>query len=1004
MSGRSAQDLWHLSIDDLFTTPVETPRLEGPGPFVINLSASTAPISMPSKTLVGFEQHRVFQVTTKEDGRARFRLRLGFFSNVENVEKAVEALRSRYPGAFATQATRDDLRFVAKSNTAQARQKVRTDGPRKIGKKRDVRRDHGPRAGHSTQHAHKQHNDSHKHNGSSNLTAKQLEALEVEAILNAALAEPGERRQARPTPPPQHHAAQSKQARPRRHEPPHKSSKAPSPAPVAVKPASPAKHPTGDTVETAIDLHLVDRIFEAAPPAPARSIDLDDTARAALEMLTKPRAANSPPAPASDSTTSSTSRNRRPPEEVPIDLKLGDTLNEPLKSADLRAASTAPVAVAANVPAPEPQSIAAPAPASTGATSKNRRPEEVPIDLDFVDTIVERLRVPLEAPAPAAEPAAVTAADVGELPIDLHAISRIFEGEPATREDATPPADATGRSESRLIAAAFEAASKAEAKAREEAEAQAQAGAEARQRAEAEARIRAEVEAKVQAELEQKARAEAEARQRVEAEARARAEAEEKLRAEQEARIRAEAETRIRAEIEAQAKADLEARLRAEEEARASAEAERKALAEAEARARAEVEAKLRAETEARLRVEAEVRVRAETEARIRAEAEQRARAEAEAKARAEAQTKARAEAEAKARAEAEARARADAEKARAEAEAKARAEAEASARAEAEGKAKAEAEAKARAEAEKKARAEADAKARAEADAKARAESEAKARAKAEKKARAEAEAKARAEAEAKARAETHAKARAEAEAKARAEAEARAREQAERKAKADAAIRPLVVVDDTSPPDLDSTQTLRALTSVELSDDSQSKWFIVQLALSEQPVNLRTVPHLDIFDEYHLYTVDGVEQGKVLHSLRLGFFSEEVSAAVVAGYLKTHFSDSEVKRVAAAEYERFKERRPKSPSADAPVKAAEDSNATEIVLETKAPKVYVPLPVAPPKEDKKSFWGRKKHKEKTLGEELIEEARQVTLSESAIQRLPDDPSMWSRLFGPKR
>ena len=124
-----------------------------------------------------------------------------------------------------------------------------------------------------------------------------------------------------------------------------------------------------------------------------------------------------------------------------------------------------------------------------------------------------------------------------------------------------------------------------------------------------------------------------------------------------------------------------------------------------------------------------------------------------------------------------------------------------------------------------------------------------------------------------------------------------------------------------------------------------------MVQLSLSDQRVDLSAVPHLDIFDEYHLYVVDSVEQGKVLHSLRLGFFSEEVSASVVAGYLKTYFNDSEIKRVATAEYDRFKDRRPKSPHANGAngSRTATDSNTTTIVLETKEPKVYTPLiPIA--------------------------------------------------------
>jgi hypothetical protein len=281
---------------------------------------------------------------------------------------------------------------------------------------------------------------------------------------------------------------------------------------------------------------------------------------------------------------------------------------------------------------------------------------------------------------------------------------------------------------------------------------------------------------------------------------------------------------------------------------------------------------------------------------------------------------------------------------------------------------ARAEAEKKARADAEKKARAEAEARARAEAEA--RVEAEKKARGEAEAKARLEAEAKAREAAEAKARAEVEAKARAEAEARARAEAEARAQAERKAKAEADAAIRPPVVVADQSPVDLDSTQTLRALTPLELNDDKQSKWFVVQLSLSEQRVDLSAVPHLDIFDEYHLYTVDSDGQGKVLHSLRLGFFSEEVSASVVAGYLKTYFNESEIKRVATAEYERFKDRRPKSPHGNGASgsRTAVDSNTTTIVLETKEPRVYTPLvPIAP-------------------------------------KNVPADKPLWSRLFSSKR
>ncbi len=111
MTQGAAEDLWHLSIDDLFVTPVETPPLEGPGPFVINLSASTAPIGIPATGVSGFEKLKLYQLSRKEDGRDRFRLRLGFFDTPAAANEALAALRELYPSAFATNATEDDQRF-----------------------------------------------------------------------------------------------------------------------------------------------------------------------------------------------------------------------------------------------------------------------------------------------------------------------------------------------------------------------------------------------------------------------------------------------------------------------------------------------------------------------------------------------------------------------------------------------------------------------------------------------------------------------------------------------------------------------------------------------------------------------------------------------------------------------------------------------------------------------------------------------------------------------------
>ena len=45
-------EIWHLSIEDLLEPMTEMPRLGGPGPFVINLSASSAPVGLPAKSFV----------------------------------------------------------------------------------------------------------------------------------------------------------------------------------------------------------------------------------------------------------------------------------------------------------------------------------------------------------------------------------------------------------------------------------------------------------------------------------------------------------------------------------------------------------------------------------------------------------------------------------------------------------------------------------------------------------------------------------------------------------------------------------------------------------------------------------------------------------------------------------------------------------------------------------------------------------------------------------------
>lgn len=241
----------------------------------------------------------------------------------------------------------------------------------------------------------------------------------------------------------------------------------------------------------------------------------------------------------------------------------------------------------------------------------------------------------------------------------------------------------------------------------------------------------------------------------------------------------------------------------------------------------------------------------------------------------------------------------------------------------------------------------------------------------------------------------------------------------------------------------DLDSTQTIRALTSAELEDETQEKWFAIQLAASEQPVNLDAMPHLDIFEAYRLYSVATAGSGKIIHSLRLGFFKEAVSAEAVAGYLKTFFSAPTVLRISVAEQARFKDATlPKKP--DPEVRAAPNVIELETARAARVPTVTMEVvpPVdtaatgsfkpnatgsfrtsdtakhrtlgavkpaakhaaatkrAPMPSKKTSATGKYKMPiKKSLAEQLLEEAKEVELSESGIYKMPKNDSLLSRL-----
>jgi hypothetical protein len=123
-----AGEIWHLSIDDLFQPVQEAPRLGGEGPFVINLSASTAPISIPAKAFAGCSDAHVYQIQVTEDGRTRYRLRLGPFATEDEADAVLAVVRDTYPGALTATASASDSRVIG---SMQAKAEARQAGARK---------------------------------------------------------------------------------------------------------------------------------------------------------------------------------------------------------------------------------------------------------------------------------------------------------------------------------------------------------------------------------------------------------------------------------------------------------------------------------------------------------------------------------------------------------------------------------------------------------------------------------------------------------------------------------------------------------------------------------------------------------------------------------------------------------------------------------------------------------------------------------------------------------
>ena len=80
----------------------------------------------------------------------------------------------------------------------------------------------------------------------------------------------------------------------------------------------------------------------------------------------------------------------------------------------------------------------------------------------------------------------------------------------------------------------------------------------------------------------------------------------------------------------------------------------------------------------------------------------------------------------------------------------------------------------------------------------------------------------------------------------------------------------------------------------------------FAVQLDWSVTPFDMTKVPPLAIFNAYTLYTTEANREGRTWYGLRLGFFSDAVSAKQVAYYVRSDFKTVSVVPVTTIEKER--------------------------------------------------------------------------------------------------
>jgi hypothetical protein len=137
------------------------------------------------------------------------------------------------------------------------------------------------------------------------------------------------------------------------------------------------------------------------------------------------------------------------------------------------------------------------------------------------------------------------------------------------------------------------------------------------------------------------------------------------------------------------------------------------------------------------------------------------------------------------------------------------------------------------------------------------------------------------------------------------------------------------------------DDTGTRRALKEAVVNNAPVS--FAVQLQWSVQPAELDKVPPLAIFGAYTLYTVEGSRDGRKWYGLRLGFFSDALSAKQVAHYVRSDFTSVAVVPVSPQEKARATEEDRKAATLAAPPAARATAEEEFKLIEESAADIAV-------------------------------------------------------------